>query len=106
MQASMSLAGILLMAAMAFYAFYTSLGAARFSEAPCSRIELSFFAADPRHLSGFRPSDELITSGLPIVTGQVSMGPRLAEPHGCLAKLRAVAAQAVKIAKTREYPVR
>jgi hypothetical protein len=39
--AGISLAGILLMAAMAFYAFYTSLGARPVFGAPCSRSELS-----------------------------------------------------------------
>ena len=37
--AGISLAGILLMAAMAFYGFYTSLEAGRPSEAPCSKNE-------------------------------------------------------------------
>ncbi len=37
--AGSSLAGILLLAAMAFYGFYTSVGGGRFSEGPCSRSE-------------------------------------------------------------------
>ena len=42
------------MAAMAFYGFYTSLGAGRFSEAPCSRSERPAMHASVRRATAGR----------------------------------------------------